>query len=878
MDLLEALERSEIVEERIALFKLLETSGISSDYARSVAIALFKSWKMSQSQELEYRLEILAAASSQISANENNGALLVKYGEIASEACAWFADDSCAKTAQLPLLRLISALFSQSDLLLCEPDITFKALLENYLRFVKTASLSETFRDASKEIQLAHSTSLKLMTDTVLKKLTTTRLSSGMHEIYACVLQALVEIGAKAAAPGLVSVSWRVAARLLEMEAFHNVAAGSISISNIISTLLSLASEWLTLALRPTQSLLDDTSGNLKSQHLVMVKFYVVHALRISRAYLSEAVLVQKAIAGFSINISALLLVLENGQPFLETISNDLSVQVAPPSLAFLHTLLSSEKIQVHSKRELIEYITNGDVQLEDMVVNVLGEAASCQRYSSAAEVVVFIQLLQLSREFQADVLFQLSRKLDWLLERLSEMPLHAMLLQQRALVSIDAKPGMQLLYLSVLQALEAFVLAAASKVEVWEEVERFIFRNAIHRFSICRELLLDLWSFIFKVGNEKLCQAHLEALLSLYRYLSSSSYGDMHSEILEDFARLICRLAKFAPGSVRARLTSSVFKRDVFTAKSSAVIASLLLRRGFAIPKNIALEQVRAALDVISSNSFPTKEEALSILLDLSSESHTFQRDVSNKISKLLLSIIDKAAVGSPLLSKAVLGLARLKAVFSDSDIENAVITLKDKLSSHHEQLEDRPELKIHLPELLTSLADITFQEEEPDSQIQAIWKLYHLALAEKHWALVHAGLTSFSEFAATTSCNDLWRFLPADAALSFDSSGDTVMEDGFMAAVRLFLEKATDRTALSMSDGDLELLREECESQRASQDKLLRQTGTAKQEQGNEATAAVTKIREGIALLQESPRQKEILHKLIAELQSLQNVPGTL
>ncbi|XP_024516389.1 uncharacterized protein LOC9642030 isoform X2 [Selaginella moellendorffii] len=860
MDLLEALERSEIVEERIALFKLLETSGISSDYARSVAIALFKSWKMSRSQELEYRLEILATASSQISANENNGALLVKYGEIASEACAWFADDSCAETAQLPLLRLISALFSQSDLLLCEPDITFKALLENYLRFVKAASLSEAFRDASKEIQLAHSTSLKLMTDTVLKKLTTARFSSGMHEIYACVLQALVEIGAKAAAPGLVSVSWRVAARLLEMEAFHDVAARSVSISNIISTLLSLASEWLTLALRPTQSLLDDTSGNLKSQHLVMVKFYVVHALRISRAYLSEAVLVQKAIVGFSINISALLLVLENGQ-FLETISNDISVQVAPPSLAFLHTLLSSEKIQ-----------------LEDMVVNVLGEAASCQRYSSAAQVVVFIQLLQLSREFQADVLFQLSRKLDWLLERLSEMPLHAMLLQQRALVSIDAKPGMQLLYLSVLQALEAFVLAAASKVEVWEEVERFIFGNAIHRFSICRELLLDLWSFIFKVGNEKLCQAHLEALLSLYRYLSSSSYGDMHSEILQDFARLICRLAKFAPGSVRARLTSSVFKRDVFTAKSSAVIASLLLRRGFAIPKNIALEQVRAALDVISSNSFPTKEEALSILLDLSSESHTFQRDVSNKISKLLLSIIDKAAVGSPLLSKAVLGLARLKAVFSDADIEKAVITLNNKLSSHHEQLEDRPELKIHLPELLTSLADFTFQEEEPDSQIQAIWKLYHLALAEKHWALVHAGLTSFSEFAATTSCNDLWRFLPADAALSFDSSGDTVMEDGFMAAVRLFLEKATNRTTLSMSDGDLELLREECESQRASQDKLLRQTGTAKQEQGNEATAAVTKIREGIALLREAPRQKEILHKLIAELQSLQDVPGTL
>jgi hypothetical protein len=65
-------------------------------------------------------------------------------------------------------------------------------------------------------------------------------------------------------------------------------------------------------------------------------------------------------------------------------------------------------------------------------------------------------------------------------------------------------------------------------------------------------------------------------------------------------------------------------------------------------------------------------------------------------------------------------------------------------------------------------------------------------MLLKERHWALAHLSMTAFWYFSARTSCNELWRFVPPDAALLFDlESGVDVNDERFMSEFKVFFEK---------------------------------------------------------------------------------------
>lgn len=119
--------------------------------------------------------------------------------------------------------------------------------------------------------------------------------------------------------------------------------------------------------------------------------------------------------------------------------------------------------------------------------------------------------------------------------------------------------------------------------------------------------------------------------------------------------------------------------------------------------------------------------------------------------------------------------------------------------------------ELKQALPEFLANLSDIVMTEEEENPAMRALWGLFHLVLKETHWALVHMGLASFSHYAANTSCQELWRFVPHDAALARKARGDDVTGDVFMSALKSFIEKEGAENSLAPSDEEVQLLRSE-------------------------------------------------------------------
>lgn len=123
--------------------------------------------------------------------------------------------------------------------------------------------------------------------------------------------------------------------------------------------------------------------------------------------------------------------------------------------------------------------------------------------------------------------------------------------------------------------------------------------------------------------------------------------------------------------------------------------------------------------------------------------------------------------------------------------------------------------ELKRSLPEFLSSLSDAAIEEDENNPAVKALWDLYNYLLREQQpWALVHSSLQSFANFAAHTSCQELWQFVPPDAAVVvLTGAGE---EDGFMMALQGFIEKQCAILALNDTSGnELQLLRAEANLQ---------------------------------------------------------------
>lgn len=98
----------------------------------------------------------------------------------------------------------------------------------------------------------------------------------------------------------------------------------------------------------------------------------------------------------------------------------------------------------------------------------------------------------------------------------------------------------------------------------------------------------------------------------------------------------------------------------------------------------------------------------------------------------------------------------------------------------------------KPSLASFMAILGHLNSTEDDSNSLSSAMPDLYHLLVRERHWALIHLAMGSFGYFAARTSFTQLWRFVPGDAALSYNTdTGVDIDENGFMLELRAFLQK---------------------------------------------------------------------------------------
>lgn len=167
------------------------------------------------------------------------------------------------------------------------------------------------------------------------------------------------------------------------------------------------------------------------------------------------------------------------------------------------------------------------------------------------------------------------------------------------------------------------------------------------------------------------------------------------------------------------------------------------------------------------------------------------------------------------------ILGMFQyVRDALTDDDMKDLLILLEARICGGASQdVGMKLTLLPALAQFLALLSDISFQEDGHDPSTKALWNLYHVVLKAEHWALFHAGLSSFATFASNTCLGELWRFVPpVDTASTESESQQTTAEENLMNALQVFLEKQQGRPYLETDTDERETLRMECKRQKTA------------------------------------------------------------
>lgn len=155
-------------------------------------------------------------------------------------------------------------------------------------------------------------------------------------------------------------------------------------------------------------------------------------------------------------------------------------------------------------------------------------------------------------------------------------------------------------------------------------------------------------------------------------------------------------------------------------------------------------------------------------------------------------------------LLSETLGIVSNMQHLYASDAMEEVILELQNLFISGQAVSDTHLyQCKPDLASFLAGLGHMKIVESDKNAKTSAIWELYGMLLSERHWAFVHLAITAFGYFSERTSCDELWRFVPENAALSFDlESGDEATEERFMSEFKAFLDKETALTITPISE----------------------------------------------------------------------------
>ncbi|KAI4338182.1 hypothetical protein L6164_016526 [Bauhinia variegata] len=650
-----------------------------------------------------------------------------------------------------------------------------------------------------------------------------------------CAIEKLSQIGVIAANNGgnsvnILNVSWKGVVSLLQIG--RGNLAEKVKIANVVVTLLTLVTEHLKCAAEAWCSSQKETISVPEAKRIfVPVKFFLINAVKICSFYPCQAYAIYREIILCVLMVSTFRIELNKKIP-LKSACMVITELLEQTSLDLVISLLNSDKVKLEQKLEVLECLLTNEVNSHSSVDNpTVGVCSlttmsdifsiSCEGMGGAriliiGRVALFISLLRVSLELDEDVKVGIAKKLQWCLDTLVEEDLYSnMLILQIPLISGSGKTAQlvwQPLFTSLLNAIKTFMIVISSS-KAWPELESFLLEDMFHPHFLCWEIVMECWCFVLRYGETEFATNIIGKLCSLLKLLASSDSVLLPNSSLRILARSICVLLTHGTQAMINQVYVSLIGDD--SSQLSSILCLALFIEGF--PLKLLSDELRhTALKRIISDYFEFIESfheaplvahasglfgiPVFILSAYLQSLPTSLSDIDARTLKFMVSIglnyrnsaDEKVKEHYLRLLGEILGIiASVKHLYTSHGIEEAILELQNIFISAGLDAQ-LYKCKPGLAQFMAGLIHMEISEEDDDAKSCAVWELYHMLLKERHWAFIHLALTAFGYFAARTKCNQLWRFVPDDAALSYDAvSGEKANKDRFMRDFKAFLEK---------------------------------------------------------------------------------------
>ncbi|CAA0835752.1 Unknown protein [Striga hermonthica] len=653
-----------------------------------------------------------------------------------------------------------------------------------------------------------------------------------------CTIEKLCEMGTVAANDGgsLVSVlnlSWKGVVSLLQFG--KGALATKVNIRDVIMNLISLASESLRRAAETWLSSVKDNVPVAEAKRIFLpIKFYLINAVRIISQYQTQSTCLYRDIALFVVMISSFKISLSTME-HLRSASDVLAETLEPTSLHLINSLLNSSQVKQENKCQILDWLfrkgndSGGEMTSEaegnknrdnslDVIFCLSSDSLNKEKMIALGRVALFLRLLICAPDLEDDTILLIAQKLGWLLDILVDEDVYCATLVLQIPMASGPNQTNEVAYhpmfCAVLHAMKTFLIVASLSV-AWNEVESFLIENLFHPHFLCWDIITELWCFILRHAEMYLVNDIVDKLCALLMLTSGESVLFPQSA-LRNTARLMCTVVSHGPEFMVDRVYHSIF--DGGRSENALNMQIALLMEGF--PLNFLSEKKRsiakqriiteyydflesfAELSLGERNSSVYGAPVFALCAALQSLQVSLS-DVDMKTLKFLVSMIHKYKTSPDNASKnqyrmllgELLGIiSNLKHLYSSDEMDKVIVELQKLFISSPATQSDSHLLmcKPNLSHFMAGLGHADLPDGDDCARSSAAWELYHMLLRERHWALVHLSVSAFGYFAARTSCNQLWRFVPHDAALSFDlDSGKEADEERFMSELKVVLEK---------------------------------------------------------------------------------------
>ncbi|MCD7460435.1 hypothetical protein HAX54_043531 [Datura stramonium] len=656
-----------------------------------------------------------------------------------------------------------------------------------------------------------------------------------VNKIMKFTVEKLCELGILAANDGgnlvsLINLSWKGVVNLLQLG--KGALAVKLNVGDIILTLISLANGSLRCAAETWSSPLKETVSATEARRVFLpVKFYLINAVRIISQYPSEALYVFKDIILSVIMISTFRIFLIKDE-LLKFAGDAISEILEPTSFHMLNSFLNSAQVKSEQKFQILDWLFGDETDLDNVRVGCsVNEASGMSAIFSVSSgtmqgakvlfigrVALFANLLKNSPDIEDDARLGMARKLGWLLCIFTDEEIYSSILVLELPTKSRTSQKQEYnepLFHFIINALKTFMIVTSSS-QAWCEIESFLLENFFHPHFLCREIVTELWCFISRHADKVVVDDIIEKFCSLMKYTEAPDVALNPDSLVRKMARFLCVLVTCGPNSMIDKVYNTVIRYN--TSHYSSITYLALLMEGF--PLNSLSDKLRSeAKQQIVTQYFDFLESfdgkllreggsavygapVFAISAALQFRLISISDTEMMKTIKFLVSIIHKYRDCSDikikdkyrrLLSETLGIISNMKHLYSSNEMEEVILALQNLFISGPALLDGKSfQCKPNLSSFMAGLGHIELEDQEDNAVSSAVWELYHMLLRERHWALAHLAITAFGYFAARTTCNHLWRYVPQDAALSFDlETGKEADEERFMSELKAFLEK---------------------------------------------------------------------------------------